>query len=105
MGQTMSDEWAPSTNGVRGMYLLGLQGARKVWEGPIISPKEAEADFDRWLAKHDAEVVKAERERDINLLEGWKERLTSMGWRIPSSSDLEKAKAVEYCVQLIERGN
>jgi hypothetical protein len=39
------------------------------------------------------------------LLEGWKERLTSMGWRIPSSSDLEKAKAVEYCVQLIERGN
>jgi hypothetical protein len=52
----MSEEWAPSTNGVRGMYLLGLQGARKVWEGPIISPKEAEADFDRWLAKHDLET-------------------------------------------------
>jgi hypothetical protein len=101
----MSDDWTPTTEGVRLMYSKGFEGAWQPFEGVITTPEQARVDFDRWLAKHDAEVVKAERERDINLLEGWKERLTLMGWRIPSSSDLEKAKAVEYCVQLIERGN
>jgi hypothetical protein len=101
MGQMMSEQWTPNTEGVRMVFSFypEMDGALKT------SQRQAIAEFDRWLAKHDAEVVKAERERNINLLEGWKERLTSMGWRIPSSSDLEKAKAVEYCVQLIERGN
>jgi hypothetical protein len=67
--------------------------------------KEATEPLDvaYWQGAIDGEA--AERERNINLLEGWKERLTSWGWRIPTPSDLEKSKAVEYCVELIERGN
>jgi hypothetical protein len=50
-GELMSDDWTPTTDGVRLMYSQGFEGAWQSFQGPTIGPKEARADFDRWLAK------------------------------------------------------
>jgi hypothetical protein len=41
------------------MYSKGFEGAWQSFQGPTIGPKEARADFDRWLAKHDLEAFDA----------------------------------------------
>jgi hypothetical protein len=60
----MSDEWAPSTDDVRTMYLLGLEAARKAWGGPVTGSKEAVADFERWRARHELEIVARTRKEN-----------------------------------------
>jgi hypothetical protein len=69
MGQMMSEQWTPNTEGVRMVFSFypEMDGALKT------SQRQAIAEFDRWLAKHDEKVardaVKAERLRVLGLLE------------------------------------
>lgn len=61
-------KYIPSTETVRRAY---------IYETPVETPAgwdEAanEAEFDRWIAQHDAEVAKATEERIIKLLESLK---------------------------------
>jgi hypothetical protein len=53
MGQTMSEQWTPNTEGVRMVFSFypEMDGALKT------SQRQAIAEFDRWLAKHDLEIV------------------------------------------------
>jgi hypothetical protein len=60
-----NDQW-PDTDDVRAVFTLYPEG---VDEGPIISPQQAGAEFDRWLAKHDAEVRADQIEKDAKVVE------------------------------------
>jgi len=57
---TEPTEYTPTTSEVRALYVTGTPGHR-------VSVETGSAEFDRWLAAHDAEVVAAgvdaERER------------------------------------------
>jgi hypothetical protein len=55
----MSDDWTPTTEGVRLMYSKGFEGAWQPFEGLITTPEQARKDFDCWLAKHDLEAFDA----------------------------------------------
>jgi hypothetical protein len=62
--------------------------------------------FDRWLAEHDAEVAKAERERIVVLLNGFRERLYDDANDSDDPAwDIERAEAVETCITLIKGEN
>jgi hypothetical protein len=69
----MSDRWTPDTDDVREIFSEYDEKANS----------EAEAEFDRWLAKHDEKVardaVKAERLRILGLLESG-ETMHSIWW-------------------------
>jgi hypothetical protein len=103
----MMSNYTPDTEGVRGMYLLGFEGARQPWESPTISPKVRKADFDRWLAKHDEKVardaVKAERLRVLGLLEN-AERMHNLyrtvWWNLsPHPSGRRAARLMTYLLR------
>jgi hypothetical protein len=63
MGQTMSDEWAPTTDSVRAVYAQYNDDYLE-----LIDPDHG-AEFDRWLAKHDAEVRADQIEKDAKVVE------------------------------------
>jgi hypothetical protein len=52
-GELMSNDQWPDTDDVRAVF-TGYP--ETVEEGPIITPQQAGAEFDRWLAKHDRET-------------------------------------------------
>jgi hypothetical protein len=68
----MSDEWTPTTGGIRGMYAQGFEGAWQPFQGVITTPQLAREDFDRWLAEIFKVAARAERKkvvREIQLMQ------------------------------------
>jgi len=59
------NEYTPTTERVRRDYVVENLGSTTEPH----TATDGEAEFDRWLAQHDAEVVKATEERIIALLE------------------------------------
>jgi hypothetical protein len=59
----MSEQWTPNTEGVRMVFSFypEMDGALKT------SQRQAIAEFDRWLAEHDAEVRADQIEIDAKL--------------------------------------
>lgn len=60
-------EYTPSTEDIKWEY---RNQCNQYYADCEIKPQEHAEEFDRWLAKHDAEVAKAERERIIEIAEG-----------------------------------
>lgn len=58
----MADEYTPTTGQVRNRYASGrrILDARDACLTPV---GELDAEFDRWLAAHDAEIRRDEREK------------------------------------------
>ena len=69
----MSD-YTPDTDKVRMLYVHGtIQYQRLLEDGDEPNVVEINREFDRWLAKRDAEVAEAERRRIVALIEGEKQ--------------------------------
>lgn len=66
----MTDQYTPSTDEVRGVYVASNFRSCFESSGPTQAKKEWVAEFDRWLAAHDAEVR----------AEAWDEGFTSGGY-------------------------
>lgn len=67
----MSD-YTPTTEDVQGTYADEKMSQTYSWVGTW---EEYAAEFDRWLAQHDAEVTQAEQKRIIEVLD---KRLTTV---------------------------
>jgi hypothetical protein len=86
------EKYTPTTEEVRARYAADEFGYSAAPDDPC-------PEFDRWLAEHDAEAAKAERERAINLLKTIvKEAGDAHGER-----QMYRADDVLECINLIQR--
>jgi hypothetical protein len=68
-------EYTPSTADMKRVY----EEQFNLYYAEEVRAKEHAKEFDRWLAKHEAEVARAERERIVELLRS-KVKTVNMDW-------------------------
>lgn len=71
----MSDEYTPPTVLVRRLYVV----AHPERGGPV-SREEAEAEFDRWLAAHDREVIAEMADKVFTLASDAERKVVDLAW-------------------------
>jgi hypothetical protein len=94
----MKNGYTPTTQDVNGAYVAHNNTDDSV-QG------EANAEFWRYWGGVTQRGKEAERERIIQLLEGYKDcTIGNLMTSFPSSSDIEKAKTIKDCIYLIKEG-
>ena len=86
----MSDNYTPSTAVVRAYYVVGS------FDGPFMTPDEAESQFDQWLAEHDREVAAKAVEgasEDIPPLPSWHQRSYMKHWLRDRATGIREARS------------
>lgn len=94
-------EYTPTTGQIRHGYSIVDGGLNNSW-----LRVDAEKRFDRWLAEHDAEVAKAERERLAKLVWNEKQLATEAVFKDPINAGLNGHVAGLYrALDVIEDEN